>query len=106
MIKKHSYLVDSSTDENGWKVITPATCENAGTKVRTCKDEGCGYVETQSIPALGHDIDFSKNPQFTWEEVANKNLGTIDGYGDISKYNAKADFYCKREAAYVKNPVT
>lgn len=102
LIKKHSYLVDSSTDENGWKVITPATCENAGTKVRTCKDEGCEYIETQSIPALGHDIDFSKNPQFIWEEVANEILGTIDGYGDISKYNAKADFYCKREAAYVE----
>lgn len=41
-----------------------------------------------------HDIDFSKNPQFIWEIVPGKNLGTMENYGAIPKYNAKAVFYC------------
>ena len=98
----HSYLTDPSTDENGWKVIAPATCEKAGNKSRTCKNEGCGFTETESIPALGHDIDFSKNPQFVWEVVPGESLGTIEHYGDVPKYKAKAVFYCKCDAAYVK----
>ncbi len=92
----HSYLTDPSTDENGWKVIAPATCEKAGNKSRTCKNEGCGFTETESIPALGHDIDFSKNPQFVWEVVPGESLGTIEHYGDVPKYKAKAVFYCSR----------
>ena len=92
----HSYLTDPSTDENGWKVIAPATCEKAGNKSRTCKNEGCGFTETESIPALGHDIDFSKNPQFVWEIVPGKILGTMETYGAIPKYNARAVFYCNR----------
>lgn len=98
----HSYLTDPSTDENGWKVIVPATCEKAGNKSRTCKNEGCGFTETESIPALGHDIDFSKNPQFVWEVVPGESLGTIEHYGDVPKYKAKAVFYCKRDAANVE----
>lgn len=98
----HSYLTDPSTDENGWKVIAPATCEKAGNKSRTCKNEGCGFTETESIPALGHDIDFSKNPQFVWEVVPGESLGTIEHYGDVPKYKAKAVFYCKRDAANVE----
>lgn len=92
----HSYLTDPSTDENGWKVIAPATCEKAGNKSRTCKNEGCGFTETESIPALGHDIDFSKNPQFVWEVVPGESLGTIEHYGDVPKYKARAVFYCSR----------
>ena len=92
----HSYLTDSSTDENGWKVIVSATCEKAGNKSRTCKNEGCGFTETESIPALGHDIDFSKNPRFVWEVVPGKILGTMKTYGAIPKYNARAVFYCNR----------
>ena len=34
-------------------VITAATCNNKGTKVRICS--GCGTSEQQEIPALGHD---------------------------------------------------
>ena len=35
-----------------WQV-TDATCETAGLKKRACKD--CGYEQTQSTDALGHD---------------------------------------------------
>ena len=33
---------------------TPATCTEAGSKTRTCAK--CGSVETEEIPALGHDF--------------------------------------------------
>lgn len=44
----------------------------------------------------GHDTDFEKNPQFVWEIVPGENLGTMETYGDIPKYNARAVFYCSR----------
>jgi hypothetical protein len=40
-----------------WGLITEAKCEEAGSKVRTCK---CGEVETQKIEPLGHSIDSSR----------------------------------------------
>ena len=40
-----------------WRIITAATCEETGSKVRTCK---CGEVETQAIETLGHNVSFSK----------------------------------------------
>ena len=43
--KAHSY--------GEWVVDTPATCTTAGQKKRTCTE--CGHVETQEIPALGHN---------------------------------------------------
>lgn len=36
-----------------WAVVTPATCTTAGQKQRTCTE--CGHVETQEIPATGHN---------------------------------------------------
>lgn len=35
-----------------WQTTTPATCEQAGEKKRTCS--GCGEEQTQAIPAAGH----------------------------------------------------
>ena len=92
----HSWKTDSSTDENGWKVTTPATCETSGTQSRTCKE--CGFTETKSIAAFGHDIDFAKKPQFVWtvkeaEEIHN---GTIT----VGTYTVKAVFQCTRDAKH------
>ena len=36
-----------------WVVTTPATCENAGEKTRTCANDD-SHKETESIPATGH----------------------------------------------------
>ena len=44
----------------------------------------------------GHDTDFEKNPQFVWEIVPGEIIGTMETYGDIPKYNARAVFYCSR----------
>ena len=44
----------------------------------------------------GHDTDFEKNPQFVWEIVPGENLGIMETYGAIPKYNARAVFYCSR----------
>lgn len=43
-------------DWGDWVVETPATCEEEGTKKRTCKNDGT-HVERQPIPALNHDYD-------------------------------------------------
>ena len=37
-----------------WTEVTPATCTEAGSKTRTCS--GCDEVDTQSVPALGHNL--------------------------------------------------
>ena len=94
---KHSWKTDSSTDKNGWKVTTPATCEATGTKSRTCKD--CGFTETQNIAALGHEIDLTKEPRFVW--TAEKAEETDkDGIIIIGTYTAKAVFQCSRDAKH------
>lgn len=38
-----------------WKVVTPATCDEAGEEQRTCAL--CGEVESRVIAATGHDHD-------------------------------------------------
>lgn len=51
----------AETHNHVWSdwTITPATCETAGSKTRTCTGKGkCpkNNVETEAIPALGHDF--------------------------------------------------
>ena len=47
------YLDDCThTNMSAWSTVTPATCTTVGTQTRTCLD--CGYIETQTIPVLGH----------------------------------------------------
>ncbi len=48
----HTWTVDEQTDENGWKVTTPAQESAPGEKQRTCSK--CSHVETETIPALSH----------------------------------------------------
>lgn len=43
-----------------WTEVTPAGCEVNGTKKRVCTYSGCGYEETEEIPALGHSWGASK----------------------------------------------
>lgn len=38
----------------------PATCLNAGSRTVLC--EGCGYTETQTLPALGHSLKENTTP--------------------------------------------
>ena len=38
-----------------WTVTTEATCDEPGVRTRTCTDAGCAEVETEPIPATGHD---------------------------------------------------
>ena len=94
---KHSWKTDSSTDADGWKVTTPATCETAGTKSRSCKD--CGFTETQNIAALGHDIDLTKEPRFVWTAETAEETDK-DGTIIIGTYTAKAVFQCTRDAKH------
>ena len=40
-----------------WTETVPATCTEDGELFRVCTVEGCGFTtETQTIPALGHDV--------------------------------------------------
>lgn len=48
----HTWIVDETTDENGWKVTLEPTCITAGEKQRECSV--CDfYVESQAIAATG-----------------------------------------------------
>ncbi|MBR7132844.1 MAG: hypothetical protein IKD04_04875 [Clostridia bacterium] len=40
-----------------WRTTTTADCVNNGSRVRTCTD--CGYIETETISALGHEYSAS-----------------------------------------------
>lgn len=51
-------LTDTFTDPTGhkfgnWEIIKEATCTEEGERKRSCE---CGYTETETIHALGHDI--------------------------------------------------
>ena len=39
-----------------WEITLAATCTTAGQKRRSCP---CGAVETEEIPALGHDLEYT-----------------------------------------------
>jgi len=47
-----------------WSIVNPATCTTTGTQQRSCT--GCGAIETQSTPALGH----SYSTEFTVDKNA------------------------------------
>ena len=53
-----------------WGLITEAKCEQAGSKVRTCK---CGEVETAIIEPLGHSIGSSRYVFVSCEESYTEN---------------------------------
>lgn len=71
-----------------WDVVTPATCTAAGQKQRTCTE--CGHVETQEIPATGHQqthIEGKKEPTctepgYTGDEVCDA-CGTVVKKGTV-----------------------
>lgn len=59
-------------DWNEWEEKTPATEETEGEETRTCKREGCGEVETRSIPKKEHE--------HTYETVVTEPTCTEEGY--------------------------
>ena len=52
-----------------WTVTKAATCTEAGTSVRTCTV--CGAEETQTIPALGHNLTATAGKAATCTEAGN-----------------------------------
>ena len=42
-----------------WEIITPATCTNEGLKQRVCSEDG--FIEKETILALGHDYQIVEN---------------------------------------------
>ena len=68
---------DEENEENGkadhhygdWVIEEDATCTENGTKCRTCTDEHCNEIETETIPALGHDIQTHEAKQATCIEA-------------------------------------
>ena len=40
-----------------WEIVTPATCDDAGKKTRSCTNEWCKGKQVRSIDPLGHDWD-------------------------------------------------
>lgn len=57
-----------------WTEVTPASCETAGSKTRTCTGKGTcpkGNTETEAIPALGHDFTGAATAQAAVAECVN-----------------------------------
>lgn len=50
-----------------WTVVTPATCTADGSQTRACS---CGYTETQTLPALGHQWS-----EWTHDEALSQSMG-------------------------------
>ena len=83
-------IVKNSCVEHDWDlgVITKdATCTTDGVKTYTCLN--CGETKDEKIPALGHDFDYSKAPEFTW----------------VGYQSATAEFTCKNDSTH-KDVVT
>ena len=38
-----------------WTVIAEPDCINEGLRSRACQNTGCGYIDSEILPALGHD---------------------------------------------------
>ncbi len=53
--KKCTYSEDKPHEYSTWRTTLEPTLNTTGTEDRTCSL--CGYVETRTIPALGHQID-------------------------------------------------
>ena len=52
----HKWVIDDTTDEEGWKVTDPAACEHTGKEERQCTGNGCAaHTEQRDITALQHD---------------------------------------------------
>ncbi len=47
------------------EILVDPTCEKAGTAIKTCKNEGCGYTEKIEKPATGHEYGAWT---YTWKE--------------------------------------
>ena len=79
-----SYIIDKNETESNHIIIAE---DMAGNKT---------VYKITTGTKDGHDTDFEKNPQFVWEIVPGKILGTMETHGAIPKYNARAVFYCNR----------
>ena len=42
------------SEMSDWDVISPATCTEAGERVRSCLNAECDHTESEILPALGH----------------------------------------------------
>ena len=82
--KNGSYIIDKNETESSHTIIAE---DMAGNKT---------VYKITTGTKDGHDTDFEKNPQFVWEIVPGENLGIMETYGAIPKYNARAVFYCNR----------
>ena len=82
--KNGSYIIDKNETESSHTIIAE---DMAGNKT---------VYKITTGTKDGHDTDFEKNPQFVWEIVPGEIIGTMETYGDIPKYNARAVFYCSR----------
>lgn len=82
--KNGSYIIDKNETESSHTIIAE---DMAGNKT---------VYKITTGTKDGHDTDFEKNPQFVWEIVPGENLGIMETYGVIPKYNARAVFYCSR----------
>ena len=82
--KNGSYIIDKNETELSHTIIAE---DMAGNKT---------VYKITTGTKDGHDTDFEKNPQFVWEIVPGKILGTMETHGAIPKYNARAVFYCNR----------
>ena len=82
--KNGSYIIDKNETELNHTIIAE---DMAGNKT---------VYKITTGTKDGHDTDFEKNPQFVWEIVPGENLGIMETYGAIPKYNARAVFYCNR----------
>lgn len=94
---KTTYIIAINADGEHsfepWNVVTPATCEQKGIRSHTCS--ACGFVETEEIPALGHDYkaDANEDAHFVW--IAEK-----DAEGIVTGYKATAYFICNRDSSH------
>lgn len=52
----HIWAKPAGADADGWVVDKAATCQETGTKHRTCSNADCGKVETVTIPKTAHDF--------------------------------------------------
>lgn len=77
--KLHTHIWDTDTagaDAEGWVVDKEATCQETGSKHRTCTNPDCGKVETQTIPKTAHtwvgdecSVCHTKKPTGTFTKV-------------------------------------
>ena len=85
-------------DWTEWNIVKEATCTEEGSKTRSCKRDGCGYSQTETIKAVGHKFD-SKNvcgrcgvirgncdENLTWELDLETGLLHISGIGQMTSY--------------------